>query len=301
MTETNNGAAAPKLPPPVNEAIIDATLKRVGELQASGQLHLPPNYSPQNALRFAWLILRTLTDSQQKLVLPQVSRDSVVFSLLQMVMQGLNPAKRQCSFIKRGGTLTMQREYQGSIAIAKRLGVKSVVAVAVFDKDVFEYTVNGITGVKTVTKHEQTLESMAGAVKGAYAVVTMINGEVVTEIMPMAQIKAAWEQGTTKGESPAHKKFPDQMACKTVVNRAVKTIINSSDDADLEISDDNENDVVGLLPPPDATGDAVATEIEDKANGEVIDFPEDEAGETQEAPATQPTLFTESKNKPSFA
>lgn len=49
----------------------------------------------------------------------------------------------------------------------------------------------------------------------------------------MSQIKAAWRQGPTKGESPAHKNFPDQMAIKTVINRALKIDINSSDDSAL--------------------------------------------------------------------
>jgi recombination protein RecT len=70
-------------------------------------------------------------------------------------------------------------------------------------------------------------------VKGAYAIVELADGLRAVEIMSMAQIQAAWNQGSTKGTSPAHKNFPDQMAMKTVINRALKLLINSSDDSDL--------------------------------------------------------------------
>ena len=51
--------------------------------------------------------------------------------------------------------------------------------------------------------------------------------------MSISQIKSAWGQGATKGSSPAHKNFTDEMAKKTVIGRACKMIINSSDDAYL--------------------------------------------------------------------
>lgn len=50
--------------------------------------------------------------------------------------------------------------------------------------------------------------------------------------MDMLQIKNAWNQGTMKGNSPAHKNFPDQMAIKTVINRACKKYANTTDDSD---------------------------------------------------------------------
>ena len=49
--------------------------------------------------------------------------------------------------------------------------------------------------------------------------------------MTMDQIKKAWGQGATKGGSPAHKDFTEEMAKKTVINRACKRFINTSDDS----------------------------------------------------------------------
>ena len=56
----------------------------------------------------------------------------------------------------------------------------------------------------------------------------------------MQQIKDSWNQGAMKGNSPAHKLFPDQMAEKTVINRACKLIIRTSDDAILSPDEEEE-------------------------------------------------------------
>lgn len=49
----------------------------------------------------------------------------------------------------------------------------------------------------------------------------------------MDQIKQAWQMGAAKGASKAHKNFPDQMAIKTVMNRALKLEVSSTSDVDL--------------------------------------------------------------------
>ena len=232
--------------------VVDQTLQRVLSMQENKELQLPKDYSAANALKSAWLIL------QDKPELLQCTRESIAYALLSMVVQGLNPVKHQCSFIKYGSKLTLQREYQGSIAIAKRVGLKSVVANAVFEGDEFEFQVNPETGRKQINKHVSSISSFGGEVKGAYAVIEMNDGQRNVEVMSIAQIRKAWEQGSTKGNSPAHKNFPDQMACKTVINRAVKGIINSSDDAALfEEEEQTETAFVAN----------VQHEIDTKANG----------------------------------
>ena len=216
----------------VGENTFDAVLGRINTLQKESGLTLPPNYSAENAVRSAWLVLQETKDMSKRPVLEVCSKESIANALLKMVVMGLNPIKRQCSFIAYGGKLELQREYQGSIALARRYGMKSVVANVVYKGDDFaiEIDVNGIT---KVTKHIQSFASLGGDILGAYAVVTLEDGTVNTEVMTLAQIHSSWNQGATKGNSPAHKNFPDQMAKKTVINRALKTIINSSDDGDV--------------------------------------------------------------------
>lgn len=264
----NNGQIAV-----LEKNIADSTLARVQQMQENNELQLPKDYSAANALKSAWLILA------DKPELLQCDKTSIAYALLNMVTQGLNPSKRQCSFIKYGNKLVMQREYQGSIALAKRYGLKSVVANAIFKGDEFAYEVDGETGKKKVTKHIPSFESMGTDVIGAYAIVTMEDGSKNVEVMNMKQIQAAWQMGATKGQSPAHRNFPDQMACKTVIGRATKMIINSSDDSSLFEDDpiiENETPLTAN----------VKQEITDNANGadgsEPIGFNDDQPVQTKE-------------------
>jgi recombination protein RecT len=266
--------------------IVDSTLERIHEMEAAGQLKIPKDYSAVNALKSAWLILQDVKDMNKKPVLDVCTKESIAYALLKMVLEGLNPMKRQCSFIAYGNKLTMQREYQGSIAIAKRVGLKSIIANAVFDGDEFKYEFDSTTGRKKINSHTQTMDSLGNAVKGAYAIVTMEDGSTNVEVMNIKQIQQAWQQGPTKGQSPAHKNFPDQMACKTVINRAVKTIINSSDDADL-FEDDEQNETPFTA--------AVKHEISENSNKGEIGFDNEhenvdtETGEVKEEISSEAT------------
>lgn len=246
--------------------IVDSTLKRINDMQAMGELQLPPNYSAPNALKAAWLILQDVKDLNKQPALAVCTRESIAYALLNMAVQGLNPMKRQCSFIVYGNKLTMQREYQGAIAIAKRVGLKEVTANAIFKGDVFKYEVDAESGRKKIIAHEQNFENLGGEVVGAYAIIEKVDGTKNVEVMSIAQIRQAWNQGGTKGQSPAHKNFPDQMACKTVIGRALKSIINSSDDAAL-FEDD--------APLIDVTAANVNNQIEQKANKVEIGLDDD--------------------------
>lgn len=234
-------------------------LARVDIFQKSGELRIPKDYSAENALKSAYLIL---TDPRNNL-LEQCNKQSIANALLKMVVWGLSPLKKQCDFIKYGDKLECSPEYTGNIILAKRYGgLKSIKANAIFEGDVFEFTIDTETGRKKIIKHEQTLESIGSKnLKGAYAVYTMQDGSTDVEIMNIQQIHDSWNQGATKGASPAHKNFPDQMAMKTVISRACKMLLRSSDDSILY-----SGDVADEQP------DDVSMEIADNANGEVIGF-----------------------------
>lgn len=249
------------------EDTVNQVLTKINSFKSAGQIKLPDNYSPENALKSAWLILQEVQDRNQKPVLEVCSVASVANALLDMVVQGLNPVKKQCYFIAYGAKLQMQRSYMGTEMIAKRVaGVKEIKANAIYEGDLFEYEVNPATGRKKVTKHEQKMENLDHEkVKGAYAIITYIDGSMDTEIMNIKQVRTAWNQGAAKGGSPAHKNFTDEMAKKTVINRACKNIINSSDDADLYQNDDTPGDPVVAN---------VQNQLKESANKEEIGFEE---------------------------
>ena len=268
-----------------DQPMVEKVLTKVNSLKEIGGIALPPDYSAENALRSAWLILQDMKDKANLPVLQSSTPDSIANSLFNMVVQGLNPAKRQCSFIVYGNKLTLQREYAGSIALARRYSaMKNIYAGVIYKGDVFEYAIDTTTGMKQITSHAQRMENLDDAkIIGAYAVVTFDDGSVNTEIMTMAQIQKSWEQGPTKGQSPAHKNFPGEMAKKTVINRACKLLIAASDDSVL------------MEPGEDGRIGRVKAEIEAGANqGDLIEIPEDEPVEAiietlDPPPPTTPT------------
>lgn len=272
--------------------VVDSVLAKITKFEETGELVLPSNYSAANALKSAWLMLQETVDRNNKPALEVCSKESVANALLDMVVQGLSPIKKQCYFIVYGTKLQLMRSYLGTLAVAKRVaGVKVAAANCVYEGDKFVYAIDPSTGLKKIVEHSQSLENLdVNKVKGAYAILGMDDGRVVVEIMNINQIKQAWMQGATKGGSPAHKNFGDEMAKKTVIGRACKLLIGMSDDAALfDEPDDTE---------VDTTSGQRDARIEGAANkkklGEVEDAKFEEVKNTSEGmrhnvPTTQPT------------
>lgn len=223
--------------------ISDVVAKKVRQFQQSGELHLPANYSPENAMKSAWLILQDTKNRDKKPVLQTCNRTSIANALLDMVVQGLNPAKKQGYFIAYGDQLVFQRSYFGTMALAKMVddSIAEIVAEVVYEGDTFKYSM--VRGRKEISIHEQALENINNKkIKAAYCMVINTDGEIVkTEIMTFDEIKQAWKQSQMnpvdeKGQVKAgstHDKFTAEMAKKTVINRACKAILNSSSDSHL--------------------------------------------------------------------
>lgn len=262
--------------------ITDKVLSRVKSLEGKGELKIPANYSPENALKSAYLILSETLDRDKKPVLQSCSEPSIANTLLDMVVQGLSPAKKQCYFIPYGGKLQLSRSYLGTVAVTKRLkGVKDVKAHVIYEGDEFEQEYDIDTATLKITKFNPKFENIdITKIKGAFAVVIGENGPIHTEVMNINQIKKAWGQGAAKGNSGAHTNFTDEMAKKTVINRACKMFANTSDDSDLLIeafnnSDEKTYDEKDIV---ETTNYEVKEEIKEKANSKPIDIaPEQEA------------------------
>jgi recombination protein RecT len=250
-------ASAPKK---IDQKRFELIESKILELEETG-LKFPPNYSPQNAARSAWLILQETVTRDKKPVLEVCTQASIANALLKMATLGLNPVKKQGYFIPYGDKLEFQPSYQGSIATAKRHGLKKISANLIYKGDSFEYAIDQDGSIK-VTKHTQSFESLGKDIIGVYAVTTLEDSGIDTTVMTIEEVRKSWAQGATNGSSPAHKNFEGEMAKKTVINRACKTIINSSDDAALF---DDE-------PKHSRTEAYVKSEIEKNANKKEISF-----------------------------
>lgn len=268
-TGTSAANATPATTPKrFQEETVNRVLDKINAFKANGELRLPANYSPENALRSAFLILQDTVDRNDKPVLEVCTQASIANSLLDMVLKGLNPVKKQCYFIAYGNELSCDESYFGKEVAAKRVGnVKEIKTATIYTDDVFEYEKDTFTGRNRIIKHEQKLENIDHEkVKGAYAIVIYNDGTVDVEIMSIKQIRSAWSMGAAKGGSPAHTKFTDEMAEKTVASRACKTIINSTDDATLYLDQEQK---------PDAVVSNVKNLVNKEANKKEIGFPEE--------------------------
>jgi len=259
MAEPTVAGTAPALQKNITEQV----LTKVAQFQSAGELKLPTGYSAENALKSAYLTLIETVDSQKVSVLVSCSKESIANALLDMVVQGLSPLKKQCYFIAYGNKLQMSRSYMGSIAVAKRVGgVTKVTANIIYNKDEFSYEIDPATGLKKILSHKQDFENIDdNAIKGAYATLMLSDGSVFIEIMNIRQIQLAWNQGSMKGNSPAHKNFTGEMAKKTVINRACKLFINTSDDSGLYEEKENEE--------KPTAGDKISSELANEKTTEI--------------------------------
>ena len=194
-----------------------------------------------------------------------------------MCIQGLSPVKKQCYFIPYGNQLKLSKSYLGNIAATKRLkGVKDVFAEIIYEGDEFEYEIDLETGLKKIIKHEQNFMNIdITKIKGAYAVIIREDEPNYVEVMNINQIKNSWNQGSMKGQSGAHKNFTDQMCKKTVINRACKNFLDTSDDSDILVEAINTTEQIEN---EEIQNDNVITDIEyeikENANTEIIDIEE---------------------------
>ena len=248
---TDNGKAGTAAPAAKQESalaifkrtVIDVTVDKVRGFIENKQLCLPSNYSPENAMKAAWLILQEKTATNGKPVLEACTQASISAAMLNMVIQGLNPVKTQCYFIAYGTSLACQRSYFGTMSIAKNVQpkVKDFAFMVVYEGDTFSYSVS--KGQKTVERHTQELANIKkDKIIGAYAMALGEDGNPwKTEIMTIDEIHQSWRQSKANpfgndgklNPSSTHAKFPADMALRTVINKLCKPIINASSDSEL--------------------------------------------------------------------
>lgn len=268
----------------IKKDVVDVVGKKVQEFVSRGELHLPPNYSVENAMKSAWLILQNTVDKDKRPVLQVCTKDSIANALLDMAVQGLNPAKKQGYFIAYGKQLVFQRSYFGTMAVTKRVaGAKDIFAEIVYKGDEFEYTIKN--GNKYITKHIQRIENVdPNNIVAAYCTIVFDDDRQFTDVMTWDEIQKAWSKSKNNPdrEGSTHKDFAQEMARKTVINRACKRYLNSSDDGSLLMQHVNREDEV-------IAEAEVESEIAENANQEFIDVDYEPVEDVaEEKPAEKP-------------
>mgnify|MGYP001852177563 CR=1 FL=1 len=263
--------------------ITDEVIGKITELKGEG-LVLPPNYSAANALKSAFFVLQGVEDKNHQPALQVCSRPSIANALLNMVIQGLSPAKTQCYFIVYGTELQMSRSYFGTQAVIKRLtNVKDIYANVIYEGDELDYENRG--GKDYLLKHKTKLENRDNPIIGAYAIVEKEDGDKPMTIMTKKEIDASWSQSKTS--QSVHKKFPQEMAKRTVINRAAKAYINTSDDSDILVQSINETTANEYEDERIDRRGAMDVEAEIRENANQENFPEEPMPAPKQEPRPQ--------------
>lgn len=242
-------------------------------------LVLPKDYSPDNALKQAWLELQNVKDRNGNLALQSCTQASVINALLDMVVQGLSVGKKQGYFIAYGNQLSFQRSYFGDQALAKRVNPD----IEFYQQVIYEgdkVQIQMLSGRTVIMSHQTEFGNSDQPIKGAYCGCrSRTTGEDLgAVVMTIAEIKKSWGMSKTydpSGQKGTHNQFPAEMALRTVIRKRCKAIINTSNDA-LLLASVRHQDADTIEAEMDA-------EIEANANGEILSL---EAGPV-EATAVQ--------------
>lgn len=234
--------------------------KKLGEIRESG-VTFPSGYDPSRAIWEAYLTLQDVTDKSSNKALEVCKESSVAMSLTKMVLKGLNPSANHCGFVVYGDRLELVEQYEGTIARASReAGLVDVKANLVYEGDEFDYNIDPATGRLVIEKHKQSLGNVSpDNIIAVYAFLHFSGRPPHVELMTFEEVRRSWAQRQGGKESPAHTKFPGEMAKKTVISRALKHYVDglsaAGEEAYKAISREAEREEVENKPltaPPEA-------------------------------------------------
>lgn len=265
--------------------ISDSVTNRVNQLSKDGRLNLPANYSVGNAITSAWLILQNTFDKDKRPVLTSCTKESVANALLDMAIMGLNPAKKQGYFIAYGNQLSWFTSYFGKCAALRRVkGFETEpVGTLIYEGDTFELGLNELNE-EVITKHIKSWDAkVKNNVIGAYATVKY-KGITKSVVMTMKEIKEAWSKSKTNAE---HKEFTGEYVKRTVINRLVKMLLQTTNDDDLLAENIIQNEDQHYNFEETEVVEETKKEIEQNANkGEKVGF-------TKEAPTYESEIVAD--------
>lgn len=269
--------------------IADQVFNRVNQMESSHQLMFPPNYAVGNALKSAYLQL------QESGVLEKVTRTSVANTLLDMVIQGLSPAKKQCYFIPYGQELKLFRSYFGDqVAIKNALGEDiKVSATVIYEDDEVEIGIDD-NGFQVIESHKTEFGNRDKGIQGAYATI-VVDGIKYQELMTWAEIQKSWSKAKTKN---VQNDFPQEMAKRTVIRRLCKRWLNTSTDSNLFAVESYNRTTEGEYDNSNGyadTQEALDHQVDVQANSEELiietDYEDVTSQETpQETPVDEPAF-----------
>lgn len=178
-------------------------------------------------------------------------RASLFGACQKAAQDGLVIDGREAALVKFGSAAQYMPMVAGLLKKLRNSGqVSTITAQTVHANDSFKYN----PAMDDVPNHSPDWFGDRGPMIGVYAVARMKDGGVVVEVMNLEQIdkiRGVSKSGSDKNGKPSGiwKKWPEEMAKKSVLRRIAK-FLPSSADVDLMFDHDNENyDLADDAPP----------------------------------------------------
>lgn len=279
--------------------VSDAVMARINDMTEKQELVLPEGYNAGTALRSALLIIQETKDKNGKTALEVCTKASITNTLLNMCIQGLQPSKRQCYFIVYGNQLQLFRSYFGTQAALRRAvpSVGKIVTDLVHDGDDVEFGTSPFGERYAVRVITDPITNIDKPVVYGFCNIFDLNGELMgSALMTWKDIQKSWAK--TRSGGATQKEFPEEMAKRTLINRACKHILNSSTEADSVVTaafnhtTDNEYDREEKVAQTQSSKASVKERYGiGKAKDEAIDA---KAEKVEDLPAEGPESFEDS-------
>lgn len=221
---------------PLEMELSDTVLTKITGMVENSELALPEGYNAGTALRSALLIIKETKDKNGKTALEVCTKASIANALLNMCIQGLDPAKRQCYFIVFGNQLQLFRSYFGTQSALRRAvpSVYKIVADLVHEDDEVEWVTNQFGERHVARIVTDPMENVEKPIKYGFCNIYDREGNLLgSTAMTWKDIQKSWSK--TRSGGATQKDFPEEMAKRTLINRACKHILNSSVDSNAAV------------------------------------------------------------------
>lgn len=231
--EVKNQAVSKTVNSIIEKNISDKVLNKLNDLIENQGLVLPDGYNPANALKGAYLtfVKNNLLTAEQ---------NSQAQALLDMCIQGLDPNKNQCYFIKYGNEVNMMRSYFGDKQACKSAHlITDIDANVIYEGD--EVNVFYQDNNKMKVEHKTNWKNISnGVIVGAYSFAQLPDGTMVYDIMTMDRIKKSWAMSKNFGDKNKFQNVFSDDACKrTVIRHLAKNIFNAGSDNNVVVESYN--------------------------------------------------------------
>lgn len=198
----------------------------------SNQYKCPEGYDYATELQSALIYIANNVKGKGGLPALEVcTKQSVYQALREMCIMGLSLTNKQVYPIVYGDKLSLQVSYFGIIATLHRiLPDIDVYANVLHEGDEYDLEYDSYHACYVIKDVRTSIENLDNPIVAAYAIITnKTRKEIVgSAVMTMKQIEKSWAQSRSESKT-VHKNFPEEMAKRTVLKRAIKMFLNTVD------------------------------------------------------------------------